>query len=117
MKYTGQLEIHYEMGCGCCPQFHDDRGLHGDKKQYWSWAWTINFNKGTKIDKLILLDKQGDEIYNGTWTYSRIRTGKTLSYFPTPEEMSFEQWVTLINKTNKAIVETDEVVDALKEEK
>jgi len=114
-KYIGQLKAHSEMCCGAWPQFHDDRGLHGENNEYWNWDYIINFGKDTKIKKLIVFDKDGKEIYNDSWTYDREGTCFSPFYFPTPKEMVCDEWLMVCSKAHKAIVETDEILEADKE--
>lgn len=116
MKYKGQLCLHSEMCCGIWPQFHDDRGLYGDNNEFWSWDWTINFNKHTKLDNIKIFDKYGKVLYNGPWTYSKINTMKN-SCIESPEEIDPEQWLNWLGDMVHCEIETDELVDALKEKK
>ena len=114
MKYVGQIGVHTEMCCGSWPQFHDDRGLHGDKNQYFNWDWTINFNKNTKIKSLKIYDDKNKLIYNNSWTFDKFHNVGS-NYYPCPKEMPQLEWMTLLpNKHLKCKMETDEVVDALK---
>jgi hypothetical protein len=115
MKYHGQLAYHIEMCCGCWPQFHDDRGLHGDKNQYWDWNWTINFPKRCFLDNITIFDLEGNEVYSGTWTWDRIKTGKSLTYFSCPSEIDYKEWMIWCSKGYRATIETDIIVSALKE--
>ena len=120
MKYAGQLAYHIEMCCGAWPQFHDNRGLHGDKNQYWDWNWTINFQKGIKINNIQIIDNDGNTVYNGPWTYSRKNTSVITNgfgnpiYFPSPEEIDPHEWADFCRKGYSAFIDSDEVVDALK---
>ena len=113
MKYKGQLTMHSEMCCGAWPQFHDDRGLHGENKEYWNWGWTINFSHKTKINNITIFDDDGLVLYNGPWTGDRKKTSDN-NYFACPKEMGAETWKEFVSKKLKCIIETDEVVDALK---
>ncbi len=83
----------------------------------WSWGWTINFGKKTKIDRLILYDKDNNVVYDGKWTYDRQKTCEDDRFFPTPKEIDFQPWWKLVRKDLRAEIETDEIVDALKENK
>lgn len=109
-KYKGQLTAHVEMCCGTWPQFHDDRGLHGDKKQYFSWPWTINFGSKTQIDRLVIYDTDDSVLYEGPWTYSRKNSAEG---FPSPKEIDAIQWHVLCSRNLRTIIETTEVVEAL----
>lgn len=112
MKYKGDITIMFEQGCECWPQFHDYRGRHGDKLQYWNWDWTINFGKETKIKNLKIWNDKNELIYNNSWTYD---CEKTL-FFPSPKELiSVDEWYSkLTYKHYRCELETDEVLDALK---
>jgi hypothetical protein len=114
VKYSGKLACHTEMGCGSWPQFHDDRGLHGDNNQYWNWDWTINFGKKTKIDKLTLYDKDNNVVYDGTWTFDRVKTLNNRC-FSSPKEIEPIEWSEMVSDDLRAEVETDEIVEALKD--
>ena len=108
MKYTGLITMHFEMGCGQWPQFHDNRGLHGDKNQFWNWDYTINFGKHTKIKRLFIWDDDGVVLYDDPWTF--------LAYYdniPMPSEINPGYWLRLpwYNNLNCEI-ETDEVLKA-----
>ena len=118
MKYTGLLTLHFEQGGGPWPQFHDDRGLHGDEKEYWSWDWTINFGKKTKIESLIMWDKSGEVVYNNSWTFSKENTAEN-GYISSPKEIPAAEWKKLLitRMYYTARIITDEIVDALKPKK
>ena len=108
--------MHTEMCCGAWPQFHDDRGLHGENNEYWNWAWTINFGKKTKLKNITFFDKDGTELYSGPWTYDSKKARGSQYAMVAPKEMSAEAWQELVYKRLKCTIETDELVDALKEE-
>ena len=113
MKYVGQITMHIEMCCGAWPQFHDDRGLHGDNNQYWNWDWTINFGKQTKIDNLKIWDKEGNLLYDDSWTYSRDNTCANQHYIPCPIEMDANEWLNIMYSRDSHFVcevETEEVL-------
>lgn len=112
-KYKGQLSYHMEMGCGCWPQFHDDRGLHGDNNQYWNWDWTINFQKKCKLDNIKIFDHDGEVVYDGPWTWNRQKTGHAPAYFSCCDEIDTETWIEYCRKGYRAEIETDLVVRAL----
>ena len=114
MLYKGQITIHSEMCCGSWPSFHDDRGLHGDKKQYWNWDWTINFNKKTKIDKITIFDADDNIVYTGSWTFDRTKIME-VNYMVAPKEIELDKWLEYLYKDYRCEIETDELVDALKE--
>lgn len=105
-KYIGQLQMHAEQGCGLWPQFHDDRGLHGDKKQYWNWDYTINFGKGTKLSRLVIYNENDEVLYDGSWTFCRINTAKA-KYVPCCEELEPIEWFEMVHNCKRAIVYTD----------
>jgi hypothetical protein len=116
LKYKGQIEFHAEMCCGSWPQFHDDRGLHGDKNQYWNWDWTINFNKKTKLDNLTVYGNDESILYCGTWTFNSKNTLKN-GGLVSPFEIDPEKWMEYVFKGCKCSIETDELVKALREDK
>ena len=105
--YKGQLVMHSEMGCGMWIQFHDDRGLHGDKKQFWNWDWTINFNKKTKIDHIKILIK-GEIVYEGKFTYSHSLRGVYM-----PSEIEEKEWFKILQTKNVCEIKTSHKVKAL----
>ena len=116
-KYKGQLTLHSEMGCGVWAQFHDDRGLHGDKNQYWSWDWTINFNKDS-IERIIIYDEQDRVLYDGPYTYSRIKLKeqyKKGNNYPIcfPKEIDYDKWFNYCVRNLRMEIETKFTVDAL----
>lgn len=112
MIYEGQITLHREMGCGAWPQFHDDRGLHGDKNQYWNWDWTINFiDKSLKIKKAILFDRFGSKLYEGPLNYSRENSIMTTTHIWCPKEVDRTVWLNHVcHYQCKMIIETDEVL-------
>lgn len=103
MIYKGQLAYHTEQGCGAWIQFHDNRGLHGDKKQYWNWDWTINFSNDTKLKNIKVINNDGEEVYNGPWT--GIRTTKLEC-----KELTKETIIPWLTQKYTAIITTDEVL-------
>lgn len=114
-EYKGQLAYHREMGCGSWPQFHDDRGLHGSKNEYWDWNWTINFQKHCKLDNIKIIDHDGNVVYNGSWTWSRSKTGHAPGYFSSCEEIDTKEWMEYCNKGYRAEIKTHIVVMALQD--
>lgn len=118
MKYKGQITLHTEMCCGAWPQFHDDRGLHGDEKQYWNWDWTINFGRDTEIKNLKIWDKDDNLVYDDSWTFCRRSTASNKYYIPCPYEMPPEEWLSIIGHEHlRCEVETDEVLPMTIEER
>ncbi len=111
MKYNGQLALHSEQGCGSWVQFHDDRGLYEDNKQYWNWDWTINFDKKSKVNNIQIFNDIGTVVYDGPLTFSRGRHRGHVYY---PNEMEYQDWCSYSLRQFKCTIETDEVVDALK---
>jgi len=108
MKYTGLITMHSEMCCGQWPQFHDNRGLHGDKNQFWNWDYTINFGKHTKIQRLFIWDNDGVILYDGPWNF--------FAYYdqmPMSKEVHPDYWLSLFwNGHMNCEIETDEVLEA-----
>lgn len=113
IKYTGQLTYHMEMGCYPWPQFHDDRGLNGDKLQYWNWEWTINFDKKTKLANIKIYNKKNEMVYDGPWTYCKVNTSQN-NYFTSPKEVPPKEWIKWCAYNFTAIIEAEQIVDALK---
>lgn len=103
MKYKGKIQMHFEQGCGEWPQFHDDRGRHGDKLQFWNWDYTINFNWKTKLDKLFIYSDDGEVLYDESFSSRNPIQAGAIDY---------------ILKTNNQLnceIETDEVLEAFKD--
>ncbi len=119
MKYKGKITRHIEMCCGHWPQFHDERGLHGDKKQFWNWDWTINFGHKTKIKHLLIWNDDGEVLYDNSWTISHHRSLNISGDFVYPEEVPMQVWgeIMFMNNHLNCELETDEIVEALKNEK
>lgn len=105
MIYKGELQLHREQGCGSWMQFHDDRGLHGDKKQYWDWHWTINFERNTKLKNIMVTNAKGVEVYNGPWTGIRSMDCGC------KEVDHHEVMIWLTHGRHTAIITTDEVLE------
>lgn len=105
--YSGTITIHREMGCGTWPQFHDDRGLYGDKNQYWDWDWTINFNDDLeKIDFIKIYDLKSEEvIYCGTLTLDPIHT--LFAGIWCPDEISKNRWMDILNNNHKVEIHSN----------
>jgi len=114
-KYKGQITRMFEQGCGHWPQFHDDRGLIDGK--YWNWDYTINFGRNTEIKNLKIWDEDDNLIYDDSWTFSKPKT-TLFGYFPSPEEIKGEDWMKVMDyRTLRCEMETEEVLDALKDKK
>lgn len=118
MKYEGQITLHSEMCCGVWPQFHDNRGLHGDNNQFWDWGWTINFGKKTKIKNMKIWDTKDNLIYDNSWTFDRQKTCSNKNYIPCPKEISVNDWFEIIytHEHLKCEIEAEEELLAKHEE-
>jgi len=116
VKYSGTLSIHYEQGCGSWAQFHDYRGLHGDKNQFYNWDFTINFGKNENLKNIKIFDNDDKIIYDGAWTFSRINTSNN-NYFTSPEEIPAEEWREICSNDYKCEIEADFIIKGLEEKK
>jgi len=114
MKYKGKLNIATEMCCGSWLQFHDDRGLYGDDNQFWSWKWTLNFNKRSKVDSVKIYDKDENIVYSGSFTFDKIDFKTDIAC---PKEITIENAYKYFGERYNCEIETDELVDALKDDK
>jgi hypothetical protein len=107
MKYSGEITMMSEQGCGAWPQFHDYRGLHGANKEFWSWNWTINFNKDTKIKNLKIWDDDANLIYNDSWSFG----GFNKYHLVYPKEVDSKKWFRILGTDHKKCeIECDEIL-------
>jgi hypothetical protein len=128
MKYSGELTIHFEQGCGSWPQFHDDRGLNGENNEFWSWDHTINFIGKLFFSNIKIYDNDSNVVYDGPMTFSKsihrkniIKMKESDSEFKltswdfySPTELHPLTWKEYCIKKYRCEIETDLVIDAFK---
>lgn len=84
--YQGCLEFYFATGEGPCPMFIVNHP-HPD-----IWKKTYVFEKKDKPFLKIYHPKTKELVYEGSWTYSRLKTSQN-NYFPSPEEIDSKVWV------------------------
>lgn len=109
-RYSGNLELYFETGMeqmGCI--FHDDRGLHGENKQFKSLEWAHFFGKYYEY-AIRIFKKDGSIAYEGSLTLDRHKLAKaSYSFSFLPEEMPAHEWVEFCDQEHRAVLYTNDV--------
>ena len=103
--YKGRLSFYFATGEGPFPLVIVNHS-HPD-----IWKKTYAFNKREKPFVIISNPKTKEIVYEGQWSYSRIKTAQN-NYFPTPEEIDASLWMNWCQQGFEIEIRINDLIEA-----